>query len=151
MTRPSLSSALIYITFLITNAACVKPNPDLLVESSSNAVAETGEDTGDDTGEAGEGAGESAPTDMAQESCTDESLALTPECSACLEQACCAEMIDCVGDQDCACMSACLIGGDDQIACALECGTQGTLELPATTALGQCAQTTCGVSCTAGA
>jgi hypothetical protein len=165
MTR-SFISIIAPMVGLMSLVACTKLNPDLIADdaSSSSFVDDDSTDTGEgeSSGEGGmsgdgedgsEADGSGSGTDLLsdlpdEEVCSATPSALPPECSECLELSCCAELLACLDDTGCACMSACLLEGNEQLPCALECALSDPLELPASvSAIQACQSSSCEASC----
>lgn len=72
------------------------------------------------------------------------------ECSICLAEICCPELLDCAADADCACLLACLSAGGELDACIFE-ECPGVQNMPLASNLNGCASVECSGICPQGA
>jgi hypothetical protein len=102
------------------------------------------DETTDDTSDT---ASDTDTTDDGTETTTGgldcENLPVETECEICVAEACCTELLACLGNEVCACTFTCLAEGQDPNDCAVLCGEPND----EVTELGECSAMSCGDQC----
>lgn len=140
---------------LLFGIGCTKPNPDVIVattdefnETSSGPSTEPSETT--HLGESSESGSQEETGDVSDlptgDAACEVASSVAGACGDCLEAMCCDELVACDAETGCMCLSDCLIGGDTELACMLEC-VGGLLSAPALLSLQSCTDMACGDAC----